>query len=151
MRTRDDWELVTVLELLSPAANKRPGPDREQYLGKRAQLLQSSAHLVEIDLLRGGPRLPLLQAPESDYCILLSRAEYRPNVDLWPIALGDPLPTIPVPLKSPDPDASLNLKHALDQVYDAARYVNYIYRGQPTPRLTAAEAAWADSILRHHG
>ena len=53
IRDRESRELIAVLELLSPA-NKRPGPDREQYLAKRRRLLKSAAHLVEIDLLRGG-------------------------------------------------------------------------------------------------
>jgi Protein of unknown function (DUF4058) len=58
IRDRGHRQLVTVLELLSPC-NKRPGLDREQYLAKRQQLLASSVHLVELDLLRGGPRLPI--------------------------------------------------------------------------------------------
>ena len=41
---------MTVIELLSPT-NKYAGPHREQYLGKRKELLQSR-HLVELDLLR---------------------------------------------------------------------------------------------------
>src|SRR5262249_9036872 len=52
VRDRLGRELITVVELLSPA-NKRGGPDREQYLAKREKLLESPAHLVEIDLLRG--------------------------------------------------------------------------------------------------
>ena len=50
IRDRFSRELVTVLEMLSPS-NKR-GDDRRQYLAKRSQLLESPAHLVEIDLLR---------------------------------------------------------------------------------------------------
>jgi hypothetical protein len=46
VRDRLGRELITVLELLSPA-NKRGGADREQYVAKREQLLQSSAHFVE--------------------------------------------------------------------------------------------------------
>src|SRR4029077_19013850 len=53
IRDRRNRELVTVVELLSPS-NKRPGSDRDQYLAKREQILGSSAHLGEIDLLRGG-------------------------------------------------------------------------------------------------
>src|SRR4051794_32235551 len=53
IRDRRHRELVTVIELLSPS-NKRNGPDREQYQAKRGQLLSSSVHVVEIDLLRGG-------------------------------------------------------------------------------------------------
>ena len=47
-------ELVTVIELLSPA-NKRSGADgRREYLRKREQILQSAVHLVEIDSLLTG-------------------------------------------------------------------------------------------------
>ena len=52
IRDRRDRELVTVIELLSPT-NELPGPDREQYLAKRMELLHGPVHLVEIDLLRG--------------------------------------------------------------------------------------------------
>src|SRR5947208_5462061 len=74
IRDRDGWQLVTVIELLSPA-NKYAGPDREQYLAKRAELLVSTVHLVEIDLLRGGRRMPMEDVPECDYCVLVSRVE----------------------------------------------------------------------------
>ena len=50
IRDRRDRELVTVIELLSPA-NKYMGPDRGQYLAKRVELLNGPVHLVEIDLL----------------------------------------------------------------------------------------------------
>ena len=53
IRDRRNRELITVIELLSPA-NKRPGPDRA-ILGRALRLLTSPVHLVEIDLLRGGP------------------------------------------------------------------------------------------------
>ena len=49
---RRNRELVTVVELLSPS-NKQPGPDREQYLAKRMELLSGPVHLVEIDLFAG--------------------------------------------------------------------------------------------------
>jgi hypothetical protein len=71
IRDRDGWQRVTVIELLSPA-NKYAGPDREQYLAKRRELLASPVHFVEIDLLRGGPRMPMQDLPECDYCVLVS-------------------------------------------------------------------------------
>ncbi len=55
IRDRQDRRLVTVIELLNPT-NKYAGPDWEQYLAKRGQLLASGTHFVEIDLLRGGCR-----------------------------------------------------------------------------------------------
>lgn len=144
-------EVVTVIELLSPS-NKEAGADRSQYLGKRDRVLESPTHLVEIDLLRGS-RLPVKGLPECDYYAMVSRAETRPTVELWPFRLRDPLPKISVPLRAPDPDAVLDLRAVLDRVYDGAGYEDYIYRGTPVPPLNTDDRAWADEILaaRRHG
>jgi hypothetical protein len=93
IRDRRSRALVTVVELLSPS-NKRSGPDRDQYLAKRGQVLASPAHLVEIDLLRGGVPMPVKDRPACDYAVMVSRAEQRPDADLWPIGLRDRLPII---------------------------------------------------------
>jgi hypothetical protein len=142
IRDRRNRQLVTLIELLSPA-NKRPGSDRDQYVAKRNEIVASSAHFVEIDLLRGGERLPLEGAPESDYRALVSRCETRPRVGIWPVALRDRLPLIPIPLREPDPDAQLDLQDVLDDIYDKARYHTYIYDGTPEPPLSPADECWA--------
>lgn len=61
-------ELVTAIELLSPT-NKR-GSGREEYLAKRRRILLSTAHLMEIDLLRGGHRVPMKEAFDTTYDLL---------------------------------------------------------------------------------
>ncbi len=132
IRERDGWRLVTVIELLSPL-NKYAGPDREQYLAKRGELLGSTVHLVEIDLLRGGQRMPMENVPECDYCLLVSRVETRPEAGVWPIRLREALPAVPIPLRPPHADARLDLQGLLHRIYDAAGYEYYIYRGQPHP------------------
>jgi Protein of unknown function (DUF4058) len=146
IRDRDGLELITVIELLSPS-NKRNGPDREQYLSKRRSLLASPVHLVEVDLLRGGPRLPLEELPDCDYYVMVSRAEERPRVGLWPLSVRDPLPEIPIPLKAPDADARVDLKPILDRVYDAAGYEDYLYDGRPQPLLHPQDAQWAQDFV----
>jgi len=146
IRDRGGQEIVAVLELLSPS-NKRPGSDREQYLAKRREILQSPTHLVEIDLLRGGPRLPLEGLPDCDYYVMVARANERPRAGIWPLRLRQSLPVVPVPLKPPDPDARLDLQALLGRVYDAAGYSDYIYRGDPQPPLHPDDAAWAREIL----
>ena len=146
IRDRRNMRVVTVIELLSPS-NKQPGADREQYVAKRAELLRSSVHFVELDLLRGGPRMPLEDLPSCDYYALVSRMEERPQAEIWPVSLHDPLPVIPIPLLSPHQDAKLDLKHVLDRVYDAAGYEDYIYEGEPRPRLSAEDAKWASQFL----
>lgn len=145
VRDRKDRHLVAVIELLSPA-NKR-GRDREQYLAKRAVLLKGDAHLVEIDLLRGGQPMPPEERPASAYSVLVSRAEHRPRAGLWPIGLRDRLPLIPVPLRAPDPDARIDLQEILDRVYDAYGYEDFLYDGTPDPPLAEIDAAWARSLV----
>ncbi len=146
IRDRDSHELVTVVELLSPC-NKYAGPDREQYLAKARILQRSPVHFVEIDLLRGGPRMPWLDMPECDYCVVVSRVEKRPRADFWPIGLRDRLPEIPIPLRGGDSDARLDLQQVLHHIYDAAGYVYHIYFGLPEPQLRPEDTAWAQQLL----
>jgi hypothetical protein len=146
VRSRDDRRVVTVIELLS-WTNKYSGPDRDDYIIRRTALMMRPVNYVEIDLLRGGPRMPIGRLPECDYYALVSRHERQPVADFWAVRLRDPLPTIPVPLRSPDPDAVLDLQAALHRVYDAARYESSIYDGQPEPALPADDAAWAGQFV----
>jgi hypothetical protein len=146
IRDRDGNELVTVIELLSPT-NKYAGSDRDVYLNKRGQVIKSHTHFVELDLLRGGPRLPLDGLPPCDYYAAVSRAEDRSRVGIWAWQLRDPLPVVPVPLRGSDPDARLDLKAVIDRVYDELGYADFIYAGPPEPRLTPDDAAWAAGFL----
>ena len=132
VRDRRGRELVTVIELLSPS-NKRPGDDRSQYLAKRREILRSTAHLVEIDLLRGWTPMPAEDRPEGDYSVLVSRAERRPAAEFWPIRLRDRLPVIPIPLRPTDPDGQIDLQDVLHQAYDGPGYEKFIYDGSPEP------------------
>jgi hypothetical protein len=146
IRDRDGNDLVTVIELLSPT-NKYAGPDREQYLSKRREILRSRAHFVEIDLLRGGPRMPPDELPTCDYCAIVSRVEERPQAGVWPWRIRDPIPLLPIPLRPTDADVRLDLKAAIDLMYDGGRYGNYIYSGPPEPRLAPDDAAWAAAFI----
>ncbi|MCE9560712.1 MAG: DUF4058 family protein [Planctomycetes bacterium] len=146
IRDRDGNDLITVIELLSPA-NKYAGPDREQYLGKRNELLRFRAHFVEIDLLRGGPRMPPAELPTCDYCAIVSRMEERPEAGVWPWRLRDTMPVLPIPLRAPDRDVTLDFKAVIDRLYDEGRYANYIYSGPPEPRLAPDDMTWAAQFL----
>lgn len=143
IRERQGGALVTVIELLSPA-NKRD--DRSEYLAKRETILGSSAHLVEIDLLRGGRPMPEINRPPCDYSVLVSWSENRPRAGFWPIGLRDPLPTIPIPLLAPDPPVQIPLQEALNRVYDVSGYEDFIYQGEPDPPLSAEDAQWAKRL-----
>src|SRR5689334_17652398 len=49
--------LVTAIELLSPSKKQAPG--NRLYDEKRLDLIHQEIHLVELDLLIGGERLPM--------------------------------------------------------------------------------------------
>jgi hypothetical protein len=88
---------------------------------------------VEIDLLRGGARPPVQGLPaDAAYYTLVSRSPARPRASLWRLALRDPLPPIPVPLRAGEPEARVNLQELLHQVCDAAGYEAYVYDGAPS-------------------
>jgi hypothetical protein len=145
IRDRQRFELVTVIELLSPS--NKSGPDRAAYLNKRRRFLESGVNLVELDLLRGGVRLPMEGLKPCDYYALVARPEESPRGGIWAFRLADPLPTIPIPLRPPDPDASLDLKAILDRIYDEAAYEKFIYHTPPQPALDAIQEQWARNYL----
>ncbi|MCE7987622.1 MAG: DUF4058 family protein [Caldilinea sp. CFX5] len=147
-------ELVTVIEILSPV-NKQGGHEAYQhYLEKRRHILRSrQVHLVEIDFLRGGQRPPLAHpVPEAPYYIMLSRAETRPRVKVWPIQLHDPLPVVNIPLRHPDPDVSLDLSSAVTAVYELGAYdVQLDYHQEPPPpKLSAEQTSWVQQLLQEY-
>jgi hypothetical protein len=136
--------LVTSIEVLSPSNKKRNSPGWKKYLRKRQALLLGKASLVEIDLLRGGTRMPMLDPfPDSPYYILVAREEKAPWCRVWRAYFDRPLPTIPIPLSRPDPDIPLALQPLIESVYARSRYDRTIDYSQPLkPPLKPEQAAW---------
>lgn len=137
---------VAVVELLSPANKTAGSRGRREYLEKRGEILRSDVHLVEVDLLRAGERIPSLQPlPRADYLVHVSRVGLRPRGEIWPIRLRDPLPVVPVPLSAGENDARLDLGAAVRLAYDRGGYdVRIDYRKPPPPPpLVDEDAAWA--------
>ena len=150
IRRKDTRVIVTVIELLSPA-NKRPGASGlDQYLEKRAHVLASSANLVELDLLRGGRRLPIVgKLPPNDYLATVARRSRRPRAEVYVWSLEQQLPLIPIPLADADPDVPVDLQQVFNLVYDRAGYDYSLDYGQPPePPLDSARAAWVEQILQ---
>jgi hypothetical protein len=143
IRDREEKSLVTAIEILS-LTNKR-GTGREEYLVKRNRMLASGAHLMELDFLRQGARMPTVAPlPNDPYFVVLSRVERRPIADVWPIPLRSSLPAVPIPLSLGDPDVELDLQGIFTTLYDTYAYdleINYDARlDLPLP---VEDAAWA--------
>jgi hypothetical protein len=145
---RPDRTLVTVLELLSPTNKQEPG--RTEYLAKRKALLYQQVHLVELDLLRGGRRPPMQKPlPPGDGYYVVSRYEQRPDSQVYAWPMNHPLPTLPVPLRAPDPDILINLGEVYSTAYDRGRFQRRIdYQGGKPPQLHADEISWVRDVIK---
>lgn len=139
---RPDRALVAVLEMLSPA-NKR-SPDFRVYLDKRQQVLHQDVHLVELELLTRGRRLPMDgPLPPGDYYYFVARAEQRPDCAVYAWGLRQPLPTVPVPLRTPDADVFVDLGAVFATAYQRGRYERSVnYQTVPRVAVNPATLAW---------
>jgi hypothetical protein len=149
IRQRQTSEVVTVIEVLSPGNKRAHSDGRREYLRKRESVLLSDTHLVELDLLRGGIRLPTLQSlPPGDYYAFICRQEQRFQAAVYAWSLRQPCPSIPVPLAGADPDAVLDLQTIFTLVYDRAGYdYSLNYRQSIAPPLSEADQAWVQHVL----
>lgn len=149
IRERESLDVLTVIEVLSPG-NKRANSDgRREYLQKREAVLQSDTHLIELDLLRGGERLPTLTPlPRGDYYAFVRRRQRRFQAAVYAWTLRQPLPPIPVPLDETVPDAVLDLQAIFTTVYDRAGYDYALnYRRPVVPPLSPADQTWAPQLV----
>ena len=149
IREAGTGEVITVLEVLSPK-NKRTGEGRSAYERKRRHVLASASHLVEIDLLRGGKPMPILDnALKRDYRILISRGDRRPNAHLYAFNLRDEIPPFPLPLALKDAEPKVDLQTLLGEVYEQAGYnLRLDYSQPPQPPLKNEDAAWAEGLFK---
>lgn len=134
--------LITAIEILSPVNKKAPGLER--YREKRLDLHRAGVHLLELDLIRRGTRtVAHPRLPETHYLMTLLRAGSH-HTEIWAINVQDPLPVLPVPLVAPDPDVPLDLRRALDIIYERSLYelsVDY-KKDPPPPAFDAKTRAW---------
>jgi len=139
---RRDRTLVAVLELLSPSNKEEP--DRSTYLARRNTLLHHDVHLVELDLLLKGQRIPLGDAyPAGQYFALVADATRRPNCDIYAWTMRQLLPQIPIPLRPPDPAVWIDLAAVFAITYERGRYARSLDYTQPPPlSLRGDELTW---------
>jgi hypothetical protein len=145
---RPGRSLITVVELLSPS--NKSGSDRRDYLTKRSVLLYQNVHLVELDLLIQGRRVPMGgPLPPADYYAVVSRSDAWPDSQVYAWTLRQPLPTLPVPLSDPDPDVWVDLAQVFATTYERARYDRSLaYHQAPLVPLSDEDLAWATERAR---
>jgi hypothetical protein len=143
---RSNHRLITVVELLSPT-NKR-GDGYFQYKVKRNALLSTRVHLVEIDLLVDGERLPLKDSlPAGQYFAYVARGNCRPDCQVYAWSVQQALSKILIPLAAPDPDIALDLGELFTTTYDRGRYKRSLdYSAPPAAPLADDDRQWAAAI-----
>ncbi len=148
IRDTDKNRLITAIEILSPVNKQEPG--WSTYHKKREKLHAGGVHLLEIDLLRRGKRVVLNYGlPKSHYLFSLWRADSDQN-EIWTNTIRQPLPVLPVPLKSPDPDVLLPLKQALDMIYQRGLYhlsLDY-QKDPPPPDFSEEDKKWIQKLVK---
>jgi len=152
VRAVGSGEVVTILEVLSPS-NKLPGKGRRRYLDRRLRVFESLTHLVEVDLLRAGERMPV-EGPDvtSDYRLLISRGDRRPKADLYAFGVRDPIPAFALPLRLGDKEPQVQLGDILYAQYERAAYdLSLDYRTEPVPPLSGDDRGWAHELLLSAG
>jgi hypothetical protein len=158
IRAAGSHEVVTIIELISPANKHASGHGRQEYRAKQDEVFGSSTNLAEIDLLRRGasvvvaPPGELLTLPRFDYVACVSRAADRRFVEVYAVSLRQRLPRVAVPLRDPDPDVVLDLPSIFDRCYDNGAYAARVDYDQPPPDpFRTDDDPWADTLLRQAG
>jgi Protein of unknown function (DUF4058) len=148
IRRQPGWILVTSIELLSPTNKVEPG--FSDFCAKRLALIKQPVHLVELDLLIGGHRLPMDDPlPIGDYFAMISRSEDRPVSEVYFWSVRQAFPVIPVPLSQPDPDIHLDLSPVFATTYQRGQYDRSIDYSTPLALpLDPTDRAWAEAIAR---
>jgi hypothetical protein len=139
---------IAIIEVLSPTNKSSDG--FVEYKLKRGSTIRQRVHLVEFDFLLGGRRLSMSRPlPTGDYYALISRAERRPDCEVYAWTVHDRLPAIPIPLSRPDPDALVDLEAVFTTAYNRGRYSRLIdYATTPVVLRRQDDRAWAEKIAR---
>lgn len=144
--------VLAVVEVLTPA--NKEGSYVSRYREKRRRYLESRAHFMEIDLLRGGanPARDLFpELPAAPYFIFVARKTgLGRNEEGHPLSLREPLPAIGLPLGPPRPDLPLDLAEAFRSAYDLSirpGSIRYRQETPPPPPLNEADAEWVREIV----
>jgi len=154
IRRRSDDQLVTLLEVVSPA-NKTTAAGRAAYLNTRQQASAVGSSLVEIDLvLQGQPTLEYSRdnLPQWDYAVTVTRAWYRERFEIYTTTLQKRLPRFRLPLAATERDMVLDLQSSFTLCYDRFGFGERIdYQNGPPPSLHERIALAAYSLWEQEG
>ena len=153
VRRLPDMELVTAIEVRSPV--NKTGSSQLAYLAKRHALHTRKVNTVEIDLLLGGYRLPTWpKLSTGHYFAVVARGPALPNAEVYGWTVRHRLPTIPIPLRGPDPDVPIDLQELVNRVYDLGRYRRTLHHNQALPEVTPIhpeDRAWVEGAAKPRG
>jgi hypothetical protein len=154
IRRRGDGGLVTLVEVVSPAA-KTTAAGREAYLGRRRKALEDKANVMEIDLVLQGQRTLDYSRdglPEWDYAVTLARATHPERLEIYTSTLQKRLPRFRLPLAPDERDAVLDLQSVFTRCYADGRYISRIdYLQDPSVPLGEDDRRWLDETLASRG
>jgi Protein of unknown function (DUF4058) len=116
----------------------------------RRSLIRQKIHLVELDLLLAGRRLPMsLPLPSGDYFAFVSRAQRRPDSEVYAWSIRDRLPAIPIPLLAGTADVTLGLAGVFATTYERGQHTRLIdYATPPSVLRKLEDRAWAEKLAR---
>ncbi|WP_169977178.1 DUF4058 family protein [Tautonia rosea] len=148
IRTLPERSLVAVVELLSPT--NKYGQGRNDYLRKRTSYLAQPVHLVELDFLLAGHRMPMAAPmPPGNFFAVVARSERRPDAEVYAWSIRRGLPPIPIPLRPPDPDVRLDLASVYATAYDRGRYARRLdYSAALSLPLADPDQQWAAEQIK---
>ena len=150
IRRRPDRSLVAVdRTALALETRSADGSDRLHARSAR-NLIAEPIHLVELDFLLAaiacrwtGP------CRRATYYAFVSRADRRPDCDVYAWSIRQPMPTIPLPLDPPDPDLP---SRPVSPVCDGPRAGPLRADGPSGPPLglplAPDDLAWAEATAR---
>jgi hypothetical protein len=120
-----------------------------EYLSKRNAILRQNVHLVELDLLLGGRRVPSPRSmPSGDCYYLIARAEQRFDCQVYHWKLSDALPRLPVPLRPPHADVTVDLAKAFTTAYERGRFARSLRYDRPCPApLRDEQRPWVETVI----
>jgi hypothetical protein len=87
--------------------------------------------------------------PAADYYYVVSRGARRPDCDVYRWTLHQPLSTLPIPLRAPDPDILVDFGAVCATAYARGRFFRRPNYADPLPAVVRKrDQAWVQSVAK---